>query len=364
MTSLTDLSVDNMNVLNTLNVDGVCNFKDEVYALKQLVVNSNTIIKGNLNTYSNVNISGNTILRGNMYALSGINVNGLCNLQGDINVKGNLHVSGTTTIPTLKVGNINNIEDTVNNKIDLEKLDEYYNITETSNLFLPEFNLNNLSVNGILKVGNINNIEDIVNNKINMEKLNEYYNMTETSNLFLPEFNLNNLSVNGILKVGSIFNIEDTINQKATYTMLSNFYTKPEIDQKIVNTNNNFKINDINLNNTMTNCDMFINGYIRLSNKNTSTLILPSAFEFINLYNLKPNTTFITSISQVLGPLAVLYMQPTNIDNSITYISLGPNQYTNDITTIATAPGFQNNYFTHHFITRIDTFNSMTVFKM
>jgi hypothetical protein len=60
----------------------------------------------------------------------------------------------------------------------------------------------------------------------------------------------------------------------------------------------------------------------------------------------------------------MLYLQPTNIDNSITYISIVPNEYTSDITRIAIAPGYQNNYFTHHFITRIDTYNSMTVFKM
>ena len=312
---MTDLSVDN------LNVSGISILQGDVYANNNLFVNSNTIIKGNLDTKSSINISGNTIMRGNIYALSGLNVNGLCDLQGNLNVKENLHVSGLTTLHNLSVGNINNVEDTINNKLNNDVLQNYYNKTETTTLFVPTF------------------------------KSAEFIHID------------NNLSIHGNMMIGNIPNIEETINSKASYSTLSNFYTKMEIDQKL-NNQTNFSINDIDLNNLNITPNMFVNGYIRLDNRNTSTLILPSATQIINYYNLRPGITFITSISQVLGPLEKLYIQPTNDFLSTTVISLSPNQYTTETSILAIAPGFQSNYFTHHFITKIDGPYSMTIYKM
>lgn len=150
-----------------------------------------------------------------------------------------------------------------------------------------------------------------------------------------------NLNVKGITTIGNISNIENTINN---------------IKNSISNNINDIDLNDINI----ISCDSFYNSYIRIKNKNSSTLITPSAIDLINKYNLKPNMTFFTNITHNLGPSQTLFIEP----GFNTYISLNPDHLSNEKTLLASALGFQNNNFTHHLITKIKDNNMITIYKI
>jgi hypothetical protein len=383
MTSVSDLTVTDNLTTNTLNVSGLSRFNNDIYAQAEIIVNSNATIRGSINTASSLNVSGNSILRGNILALSGLNINGISNFQNNVNIMGRLNVSGHTTLQSLQLGNISNVEDAINNmslSSTTNLLNNYYNKTETSGLLSNYYTKTATS-----------NI------------LGTFYDMTTTSLLFVPQYNIsgntpitvnNSLNINGTLAVGGITDIEQAINTKLNLTTISNYYNKTEINNMnylnmmtassqfisisaASNLINNlepyevdqlhFNVIDLNINNTLS-ASMFVNSYIRISNNNTSTIILPSVHEIIyGLFNgnVAIGTTFPTYISHNLGSLQSLYIQPNNNNPSfITFISFDFDEYTTDTTLLIGAPGYSKNLYSHHLVTRIDSMTSMTVFKI
>ena len=383
MTSVSDLTVTENLTTNTLNVSGLSRFNNDIYAQAEIIVNSNATIRGTINTASSLNVSGNSILRGNILALSGLNVNGVSNFQNNVGIHGNLNVTGHTTLLSLQLGAIPNVEEAIKNmslSSTSNLLTNYYNMTETSNLLTNYYN----------KTETSNIVET-------------FYDMTTTSFLFVPRFNIsgstpisvnNSLNINGVLSVGGIMDVEQAINSKLNSSSLNNYYNKNEINNmNYINmmtatsqflsitaassliTNNEpydihrmtFNIIDLNVTNILT-ANMFVNNYIRITNHNTSTMILPSVYEVIyGLFNgnIAIGTTFPTYISHNLGSLQSLYIQPNNSNPSfVTTISVDSNSYNIDTTLLIGASGYSRNLYSHHLVTRIDSLTSMTVFKL
>jgi len=359
MTSVSDLIVTDNLTTNTLHVSGLSRFSNDIYTEGEIIVNSNATIRGSINTSSSLNVSGTSILRGNILALSGLNINGVSNFQNNVNVLGNLNVTGHATLHSLQLGSIPNVEAAINNmsmtsdyynKTEVSNLlSGYYNMTGTNHLFVPIFNLsgatpiginNSLNVNGILSVGGIMNIEQAINNKLNISEINNYYNKTEINNM----------------------NYINMITASSTFAPISSTSNDPYNDERM-----SFNMIDLNQSNILT-ASMFVNNYIRITNNNTSTLVLPSVPEIIyGLFNgnVLVGTTFPTYISHNLGSLQSLYVQPNNINPSFkTYISFEFDEYNTDTTLLIGAPGYSRNKYSHHLVTRIDSMTSMTVFKL
>jgi cytoskeletal protein CcmA (bactofilin family) len=392
MTSVSDLIVTNNLTTNTLNVSGLSRFENDIYAQAEIIVNSNATIRGSINTASSLNVSGNSILRGNILALSGLNINGVSNFQNNVNITGNINVTGATYLPSLHLGNISDVEAAINNmslSSTSNLLTSYYNMTETSNLLTSYYNITE-TTNLVTNYNNNTQISTI---------LGSFYDMTTTSLLFVPRFNIsgstpipinNSLDINGVLSVGGITNIEQAINTKLNSIALNDYYNKNEINNMnyinmMTATSSfmpigatthfepyeaermTFSVIDLNINNLFT-PNMFVNTYIRISNHNTSTIVLPSAYEVIYGYfqGIAPiGTTFPTYISHNLGSLQSLYVQPNNTNLSFTTtISFDFNMYNTDTTLLIGAPGYSRNKYSHHLVTRIDSMTSITVFKL
>jgi cytoskeletal protein CcmA (bactofilin family) len=380
MTSVSDLIVTNNLTTNTLNVSGLSRFENDIYAQAEIIVNSNATIRGSINTASSLNVSGNSILRGNILALSGLNINGVSNFQNNVNITGNINVTGATYLPSLHLGNISDVEAAINNmslSSTSNLLTSYYNMTETSNLLTSYYTK--------IETSTI---------------LDNFHDITTTSFLYVPRYNIsgttpipvnNSLNINGVLSVGGIMDVEQAINSKLNLTTISNYYNKTEINNmNYINMmtatssfmplsgsgNSNepynvermtFNMIDLNVTNTLT-ASMFVNNYIRITNHNTSTIILPSAHEIIyGLFNgnVAIGTTFPTYISHNLGSLQSLYIQPNNSNPSfITYIAFDFNESNTNTSLLIGAPGYSRNLYSHHLVTRIDSLTSMTVFKL
>jgi len=375
MTSVSDLIVTDNLTTNTLTVSGLSRFNNDVYAQAEIIVGTNATVRGSINTSSSLNVSGNSILRGNILALSGLNINGISNFQNNVNITGNVNVTGATYLPSLHLGNITNVEAAINN-MNISGFSSYYTISETNNLLSSYYNKTATST-----------------------ILENYYNMTTTSYLYVPQYNIsgttpitvnNSLNINGILSVGGITDIAQTINNKLNSSIINNYYSKNEInnmnyinmmtatsrfmpigsggvDEPYDIDRMTFNELDLNQNNVLT-ASMFVNNYIRITNNNTSTLILPSAHEIIyGLFNgnVLIGTTFPIYISHNLGSLQSLYIQPNNTNPSFTtYLSFDFDMHNMDTTLLIGAPGYSRNLYSHHLVTRIDSMTSMTVFKL
>lgn len=380
MTSVSDLIVTDNLTTNTLNVSGLSRFENDIYAQAEIIVGTNATIRGSINTSSSLNVSGNSILRGNILALSGLNVNGISNFQNNVYITGNVNVTGATYLPSLHLGNISNVEDAINNmslSSTTNLLTSYYNMTETSNLLTSYYTKTETS-----------------------NLLENFHDITTTSFLYVPRYNIsgatpipinNSLNINGILSVGGIMDVEQAINSKVNLTTISNYYNKNEINNMnyinmmtatssfmpLSGAGNSyepynvermtFNVIDLNMNNIFTPI-MFVNTYIRISNHNTSTIVLPSAYEVIFGYfqGAAPiGTTFPTYISHNLGSLQSLYIQPDNNNPSFrTTLSFDFDSFHTNTTLLIGAPGYSRNYYSHHLVTRIDSMTSMTVFKL
>lgn len=380
MTSVSDLIVTDNLTTNTLTVSGLSRFNDDIYAQAEIIVGTNATIRGSINTSSSLNVSGNSILRGNILALSGLNINGISNFQNNVNISGNVNVTGATYLPSLHLGNITDVEAAIHN-ISLSSttnlLTNYYNMTETSNLLTNYYTKTATST-----------------------ILENFHDITTTTYLFVPRFNIsgstpipinNSLNIYGELSVGGITDIEQAINNKLNSSAINNYYNKNEINNmnyinmmtassQFMSINANvshnepyeaermtFNVIDLNMNNIFT-PNMFVNTYIRISNHNTSTLVLPSVYEIIYGYfqgTAPIGTTFPTYISHNLGSLQSLYIQPNNTNPFyLTTLSFDFDSYHTDTTLLIGAPGYSRNLYSHHLVTRIDSMTSMTVFKL
>ena len=192
--NVNDIIVNNSSNLQTLNVDGSSNLQTlNVYESSNLF--SNLSVSGHT-TLRSLNVTGTTNLLSNLIVYDNIYVSGTSNL-GYINVANTINVSGNT--------NLNNV--TVNNAI-LQNTNTYsLNVTGTTKLFgnlsvTGTSVMNNLTVTGTtnlqyLNLGYINNVEATVNNKVDNVTLTSYLTKMDAASTYVQITSITPLNVNG-----------------------------------------------------------------------------------------------------------------------------------------------------------------------
>ena len=185
------------------------------------------------------------------------------------------------------------------------------------------------------------------------------------------------------ISVGSISNVETAINSKADITTLSSYLTKTEASQTYATITqvsplniNGYDLVRFNFTKLISSSTLlgsqWANGFIGLADTNTFTIILPSAYEIINttLIGIAPaGSCFHTYMSYQLGIGRYdIILKTNNTNNSLTtiYDGYGFSEPQTDQLMIKVqrsyAPVFEP-YYTH-FITRIDSGTSMSIFKL
>jgi hypothetical protein len=306
----------------------------------------------------------------------------------------------------LNVGSITDVETVLNNKVDTSTLNNYYtksyindqqflNKATADTLYAPITSpsvLPTLSVAGISTlVGNVSMLSNLnvggkttVNGEIVVS--GNAYALGGITSIGINKFN-GNLNVSGTttlqsLSLGSISNVESTINSKADTSSLSSYLTKTDAASTYATISsvshfnvNGYDLTRLNFNIIGTSCSIlgsqWVNGMIGVNETPELTITLPSAFEIINttFSGLAPiGSCFNTYINYQLGTSRNNIYINTNNTSSITtiYDGYGFSNPIRDSLQIhcqgTYLPSFKGQY--SHFITRIDSMTSMSVFKL
>ena len=400
------ISIDNLNLLS-LDVSGNSTFNDVTINGN---LNANTISIDNLNLLS-LDVSGNSTfndvtINGTIDLLS-LDVSGNSTFN-DVTINGNLNAN-TISIDNLNLlsldvtGNSTFNDVTINgnlnaNTINLLSLDvsgnsTFNDVTINGNLNANTINLlsldvsgnstfNDVTINGDLQVSSLK-FSDLTLDNLNVTGQTTLNLLDVTGISNFTNINVTGLTTLGLTSIGNIPDVETAINMKADISALSSYLTKVEAANTYatitsvtpININGfdlvNYKFLQLNTSTTILG-SQWINNVIGIPSTSTFTITLPSAFEIINttLSGLAPiGSCFHTYLNYELGTgRNDIIIKTNNRYNSLTTIYEGFG-YTTPVTDQlklavhrSYAPIFEP--YTTHFISRIDSMTSMTIFKI
>lgn len=308
----------------------------------------------------------------------------------------------------LNVGSINDVETVLNNKVNTNTLNNYYtksyidgmqylNKAIADTLYAP------ITSPSVLQTLNVAGDSSLVGNVTTYSNLNvsgkatinggivvsgNTYVLGGITSIGKNNFN-GNIAVSGTTSlqttsIGSIQNVESTINSKADISSLASYLTKTDAASTYatITSVSNFNINGydltrFNFNVIETSCSVlgsqWVNGMIGVKETPglSLTITLPSAFEIFNttFSSLAPiGSCFNTYINYQLGTSRNDIYINTNNTMSLTTLYNGygfSDPVTNSLQIHCQGtylPPFKGQY--SHFITRIDSMTSMSVFRL
>jgi hypothetical protein len=345
--------------LNSLNVTGTT-------TLNLLDVSGNS-------TFNDVTINGH--LNANTVDLLYLDVSGNSTFNGHINANTvnllSLDVSGNSTFNDVTInGNLNANSISIDN-LNLLSLDVSGNST-----------FNDVTINGDLQVSSLK-FNDLTLDNLNVTGQTTLNLLDVTGISNFTNINVTGLTTLGLTSIGNIPDVETAINMKADISTLSSYLTKVEAANTYatitsvtpININGfdlvNYKFLQLNTSTTILG-SQWVNNVIGIPSTPTFTITLPSAFEIINttLSGLAPiGSCFHTYLNYELGTgRNDIIIKTNNANTSLTTIYEGfgyISPVTDQIKLVLNksyAPIFEP--YTTHFISRIDSMTSMTIFKI
>ena len=397
-----------------ININGILNFDRS--SVSTLTVLGNSYLVGDVTAYSKLNVIGKTTLKdalvvsgpicglGGIAAISSFSVIGKSTFNGDVTITGkldasgisysnidlnSLNVTGTTTLNLLDVSG----NSTFNGTIDVSGNSTFNDVTINGNLNANTINLlsldvsgnstfNDVTINGDLQVSSLK-FSDLTLDNLNVTGQTTLNLLDVTGISNFTNINVTGLTTLGLTSIGNIPDVETAINMKADISALSSYLTKVEAANTYatitsvtpININGfdlvNYKFLQLNTSTTILG-SQWINNVIGIPSTSTFTITLPSAFEIINttLSGLAPiGSCFHTYLNYELGTgRNDIIIKTNNRYNSLTTIYEGFG-YTTPVTDQlklavhrSYAPIFEP--YTTHFISRIDSMTSMTIFKI
>lgn len=201
--------IDGMQYLNKATADTLYAPITSPSVLQTLNVAGVSTLVGNVTAYSDLNVggkasvNGNLVVSGNTYVLGGITSIGMNKFNGSMSV------TGPTTLQSLSVGSIQNVESTINSKVDSSSLTSYLTKTDAANTYATISSVSNFNVNGYdLTRYNFNIVESSCN-ILGPQWVNGMIGVKETLSLSitLPSaFEIINTTFSRLAPVGSCFN--------------------------------------------------------------------------------------------------------------------------------------------------------------
>ena len=402
-----DVTINGTIDLLSLDVSGNSTFNDVTINGN---LNANTISIDNLNllsldvtgnsTFNDVTINGN--LNANTINLLSLDVSGNSTFN-DVTINGtidllSLDVSGNSTFNDVTInGNLNANTISIDNlnllSLDVTGNSTFNDVTINGNLNANTINLlsldvsgnstfNDVTINGDLQVSSLK-FSDLTLDNLNVTGQTTLNLLDVTGISNFTNINVTGLTTLGLTSIGNIPDVETAINMKADISALSSYLTKVEAANTYatitsvtpININGfdlvNYKFLQLNTSTTILG-SQWINNVIGIPSTSTFTITLPSAFEIINttLSGLAPiGSCFHTYLNYELGTgRNDIIIKTNNRYNSLTTIYEGFG-YTTPVTDQlklavhrSYAPIFEP--YTTHFISRIDSMTSMTIFKI
>ena len=384
---LNSLNVTGTTTLNLLDVSGNSTFNGTIDVSGNSTFNDVTI-NGNLNANTinllSLDVTGNSIF-------NDVTINGTIDLLS-LDVSGNstfndVTINGNLNANTISIDNLNLLS------LDVSGNSTFNDVTINGNLNANTINLlsldvsgnstfNDVTINGDLQVSSLK-FSDLTLDNLNVTGQTTLNLLDVTGISNFTNINVTGLTTLGLTSIGNIPDVETAINMKADISALSSYLTKVEAANTYatitsvtpININGfdlvNYKFLQLNTSTTILG-SQWINNVIGIPSTSTFTITLPSAFEIINttLSGLAPiGSCFHTYLNYELGTgRNDIIIKTNNRYNSLTTIYEGFG-YTTPVTDQlklavhrSYAPIFEP--YTTHFISRIDSMTSMTIFKI